>query len=899
VKGRKGSGALWLVVATVALIPPIAGYAATTAQWDTNSAPGIQGGSGVWNTSLPNWDKGGGVRGAWINSAGDTAVFSGTPGGTVQLSSAITAGLLEFDAAGYTITQSQSFALTLSSGSVVANADGIIAAAISTPAGFFKSGAGMLTLSGSNTIRGPVTISGGTLSFTNEANLGSTANDVALSGGVLRYAGATPLSLASGRTVIVDAGGGGGGIETTGGMLQLASTGQLTGAGTLNKLGAQTLIISGANTAFSGAVQVSNGTLQLNNANAINGRPVSLAGGRLSLRADQSADFRSDISASAGANATLDVDRASGFGRSDSVFGAGSLAVAMGATLAVNGGSRWVLGVQDLQVDGALHVNDLGVLVRGALAGTGSVTFGAITQPPDGLTRGLIITGGGAPRTLAADLVADATTGGSPIVGAIEGSSLVYGGTWTGNASADTVQNWVLLRDGASFLLAAAARVNTVLSDLSASRPFIVEGNGTNNSFEMDGGFVADHTAPGSANAEGLASLEIRNATLVSRSGASLPLVTATESRSGGLTFGGTSGAAWRVADSDQQYAGRVTFNTSTTLQLDKDLTHVGTVESRFDGQFEIPIAGVIVTKMGPGWLNLMGSQGYAPGSALWVQGGGVRFGTDPGAGWYAGNYTRGADGSITVPPAPKGTLAVAVGGTSGGTAEFAAPVSRVASLAISAGGLVRLVPGDRTLATEALMIDGGGQLDLADGRLVVDYASDAGSPLANIAQWIKNGYNASGTRWQGPGIVSSAAAAEPDRLGVGYAEAADVLSLSGGQTGVFGGQTVDATSVLARVTLLGDANLDGRVSLADFQRLELAYGTSGRSWADGDFDYDGAVGLPDFQALYRNFDPNESAEARAAVEAFAGSVPEPLSGAWICVGVGLLRTRRVRRRKR
>jgi len=103
---------------------------------------------------------------------------------------------------------------------------------------------------------------------------------------------------------------------------------------------------------------------------------------------------------------------------------------------------------------------------------------------------------------------------------------------------------------------------------------------------------------------------------------------------------------------------------------------------------------------------------------------------------------------------------------------------------------------------------------------------------------------------WNGAGgILSSNAAAQPG-FAVGYGDAADLGLV--GQT--FGGETVEANSVLFRLTRYGDANLDGQVNLGDFNRLAANFGASNSFWHRGDFNYDGNVNLSDFNLLAANF---------------------------------------------
>ena len=67
--------------------------------------------------------------------------------------------------------------------------------------------------------------------------------------------------------------------------------------------------------------------------------------------------------------------------------------------------------------------------------------------------------------------------------------------------------------------------------------------------------------------------------------------------------------------------------------------------------------------------------------------------------------------------------------------------------------------------------------------------------PLTDLANQIKSGY--AGGAWNGSGIKSSAAAANPAHAtAVGFASAASLLGLSGSGTATFDGQVVDASSL-------------------------------------------------------------------------------------------------------
>ncbi len=96
--------------------------------------------------------------------------------------------------------------------------------------------------------------------------------------------------------------------------------------------------------------------------------------------------------------------------------------------------------------------------------------------------------------------------------------------------------------------------------------------------------------------------------------------------------------------------------------------------------------------------------------------------------------------------------------------------------------------------------------------------------------------------------------------------------------------------------SLIGDANGDGRVNLADFGILRANFGGQG-SFVQGDFNQDGTINLADFGLLRANFGSVVSATDLVMVDAWAASVPEP-AVALLAMPAGLLlRRRRAARR--
>ena len=96
-------------------------------------------------------------------------------------------------------------------------------------------------------------------------------------------------------------------------------------------------------------------------------------------------------------------------------------------------------------------------------------------------------------------------------------------------------------------------------------------------------------------------------------------------------------------------------------------------------------------------------------------------------------------------------------------------------------------------------------------------------------------------------GIYSDLANASAGLQTLGYAEAADVLHLTGEQTALFASTTVDATSILIRYTYSGDADLNGSVNGDDYFRITAGYASQAGGFANGDFDASGHVDADDY----------------------------------------------------
>lgn len=178
----------------------------------------------------------------------------------------------------------------------------------------------------------------------------------------------------------------------------------------------------------------------------------------------------------------------------------------------------------------------------------------------------------------------------------------------------------------------------------------------------------------------------------------------------------------------------------------------------------------------------------------------------------------------------------------------------------VRAGQTLQLPVTPTPLVVQQLSIDTGAALDLGEGALLLDY--DGPSPAAQIRAMLASGRN--GGTWNGADIVSSAAASNAIPHGIGYAETAML-----GLTSV-AGQAVDATTLLLKYTLAGDANLDGRITADDYTLADRGKAKGLDTWVFGDFDYSGSVTAADLTLL------NQTAAALAAPPSPTVATPEP-----------------------
>ncbi|MEI6075328.1 MAG: autotransporter-associated beta strand repeat-containing protein [Verrucomicrobiota bacterium] len=131
-----------------------------------------------WDTATTNWSSLGAAT-TWVNAPTPANASFGTTGaGTVNLTQAISANNLTFNAAGYTLA-GNTLTLGTNAPNLIVNANATITSVLTNSTGIAMTGKGTLTLSGANAFSGNVAVNSGNLVINNQRALGFAAATVA------------------------------------------------------------------------------------------------------------------------------------------------------------------------------------------------------------------------------------------------------------------------------------------------------------------------------------------------------------------------------------------------------------------------------------------------------------------------------------------------------------------------------------------------------------------------------------------------------------------------------------------------------------------------------------------------------------------------------------------------
>ncbi len=502
-----------------------------TLYWDPsqNHSGTGSGGTGTWNTGTTNWFNGVSDV-AWSNAYDANAVFDGGNGGTVSLSTGITAKTLSFTSSGYTITGST---LTLSGdGGSVGVSSGMsetIGSVIAGGSGLALSGGGTLTLTGANSYTAGTTVSAGSLQIGNGGVSGSLGT-----GGVTDN-GSLVFDLSNSPTIA-------NAISGTGSLTQESSSLVLTGANTY----------SGTTTINSGAgLQI--GLSPNTNSGALGTGPIT-DNGSLTFDINSSPTITSAITGAGSLTqeyGTLTLSNAS------NSYSGGTLVTA--STLAVGASGALGSGTLTLNPGAVLESTLTATLANGFVIGNGGTsTIGgsnSLTLSGPGLffTGGILSVTNTATTTLSGNLTQNGS-GQGLTMNASAGTLIVSGSNNSGFSGTVTLTAGKLTVGAASTALGTgtvALNGGTLTESVAATltNTFTVGGNAT-----LDGG--SNLTLSGNGTLTSGDTLTVTNTATAALSG--------NLSGAGALTLNATGGTT--TLGGTDTYSGATTVSGGTLL---------------------------------------------------------------------------------------------------------------------------------------------------------------------------------------------------------------------------------------------------------------------------------------------------------------------------------------------
>lgn len=214
----------------------------------------VDGGNGIWRADGQNWtDQTGQLNGPFQPNP-TFAVFQGSDGLVTVDNSAgpISVSGMQF-ASSYQLAGDSIELSGLRGESIIRVGDGsansqklvTISSSLTGASTLVKTDIGVLVLSGANTFTGGLRIEGGVVKASSDANLGAPAGAIMLKGGDLSITGTSFTSTA--RPITIGAGSSGINIEDATNTFTIAQA--IGGSGQLVKLGAGTLVVTGASSA--------------------------------------------------------------------------------------------------------------------------------------------------------------------------------------------------------------------------------------------------------------------------------------------------------------------------------------------------------------------------------------------------------------------------------------------------------------------------------------------------------------------------------------------------------------------------------------------------------------------------------------------------------------------------
>ncbi len=175
----------------------------------------------------------------------------------------------------------------------------------------------------------------------------------------------------------------------------------------------------------------------------------------------------------------------------------------------------------------------------------------------------------------------------------------------------------------------------------------------------------------------------------------------------------------------------------------------------------------------------------------------------------------------------------------------------------VANGGKIHVLGGtDKLFTSAAFTLNNSKIMDVDDNSLIVHnmlVGTWNGSTYTDLTGQIAAGRNTGA--WDGIGIITQQpTAVHPETHTLGIASVSDIRNGVGPlDTATWHGQTVTGSDVLIAYTYPGDANLDGKINIDDYLRIDNGIGSGATGWLNGDFNYDGKLNIDDYVLIDSN----------------------------------------------